>query len=151
MLACCERRFGEFTEYVREAMAGHDDPIGAVRELGRAYVRWGLERPEPYRILFMNPHPAEIHEGLADGELEDLPGTDGFYLLVNAVQQAMELGAMRQADPILVAVGLWTVVHGITSLLVAMRPQDHPEHFPWPDTDALIDHQIDVQLRGLAP
>ncbi|HUH06343.1 MAG TPA: TetR-like C-terminal domain-containing protein [Egibacteraceae bacterium] len=142
MLACCERRFAEFTEYVREAMAGQDDLVQALRELGRAYVRWGLERPEPYRILFMNPHPA-------GEELEDLPGMDGFFLLVAAVQGAMETGAMREADPILVAVGLWTVVHGITSLLVAMRSQDHPDHFPRPDTDALSDHQIDVQLRGL--
>src|SRR5919202_69736 len=43
-------------------------------------------------------------------------------------------GVLAQGDPFLVATGLWTAVHGVTSLLIA-RPD-----FPWPDRDRLLDH-----------
>ena len=39
--------------------------------------------------------------------------------------------------------GLWAVVHGITSILIS-----HP-HFPWPDNEKLIDHVLRLQCAGL--
>lgn len=43
----------------------------------------------------------------------------------------------------LVAIGLWVAVHGITSLVIAMPT------FPWPPLDDLVDHIPATQARGL--
>ena len=94
--------------------------------MGRAYVRFGLENPEHYRIMFMT---RPLAEGLP---LDRLPGLTAFGYLVEAVARCMDAGAIAAGDPFLVATNLWTAVHGITSLLIA-RPD-----FPWPDLDRLM-------------
>ena len=73
---------------------------------------------------------------------EDLRQSASFDHLVQAVQRGLDAGAFR-GDPILISMGLWSVVHGITSILIS-----HP-HFPWPDNEKLIDHVLRLQCKGL--
>jgi AcrR family transcriptional regulator len=141
LAAVCEARFGDFDQYMTDAMAGIDDPLDALWARGRAYVRFGLENPEHYRILFMTRPLADA----AQGDPTTLPGLTAFGKVVEDVAHCMDAGAIADGDPFLVATSLWTVVHGITSLLIA-RPD-----FPWPDLDRLMAHVIAVQTRGLQP
>ncbi len=138
ILAVCARAFAAFDSTIEEATA--DDPIESLRRRARAYVRFGLENPVQYRILFMSP-------GVGDAVGEDgtRPGALAFTHLVDAVWRAIDAGALRpDLDAYMTATGLWTSMHGITSLLIA-RPA-----FPWPDTEELIDHVCTTALRGLA-
>ncbi|HTJ75472.1 MAG TPA: TetR/AcrR family transcriptional regulator [Acidimicrobiales bacterium] len=143
LAAVCAVRFAELDRCMTEAAAAVDDPLEALRARGLAYVQFGLENPEHYRILFMTRPVA----GAADNpvDLEHLPGLGAFGHLVEDVTRAMDAGALAAADPFLVATGLWTGVHGITSLLIA-RPD-----FPWPPIETLLAHIVDVSARGLAP
>ncbi len=138
--AVSEARFRDFDRYLEEAAAGVDDPLEILRARGRAYVRFGLENPEHYRILFMTRRAPDTTPPDAD-----LPGMGAFSRLVEDVARAMDTGVFAPGEPFLVAVGLWTAVHGVTSLLIA-RPD-----FPWPEEDRLLDHVLDVALRGLQP
>ncbi|MBV8385894.1 MAG: TetR/AcrR family transcriptional regulator, partial [Acidimicrobiia bacterium] len=52
LLAVCERQFGELHRVMEAAVEGVDDPVEAVYRRGKAYVRFGLDHPEQYRILF---------------------------------------------------------------------------------------------------
>ncbi len=141
LAAVCEARFQDFDRYLEEAAAGIDDPLEALRARGRAYVRFGLENPEHYRILFMTrPGPERPRR-----DVEDLPGMTAFSRLVQDVARGMDAGLLTGGDPFLVATGLWSNVHGVTSLLIA-RPD-----FPWPDLDRLIDHVLESAVRGLQP
>ena len=45
----------------------------------------------------------------------------------------------------LVATGIWTLVHGVTSMRITI-----PE-FPFVGEQALLDHVLDTYARGLAP
>jgi AcrR family transcriptional regulator len=139
LAAVCEVRFADFDRYMTDAVKGIDDPLDALWARGRAYVRFGLENPEHYRIMFMT-------RPLGDdrfGDTDLLPGLTAFSHLVEEVDRCMQAGAIATGDPFLVATSLWTVVHGITSLLIA-RPD-----FPWPDLDLLMGLVVDVQTRGL--
>ncbi|MGI8684861.1 MAG: TetR/AcrR family transcriptional regulator [Acidimicrobiales bacterium] len=139
LAAVCEVRFQHFDQFMADAIAGIDDPLERLWERGRAYVRFGLDHPEQYRILFMT-RPLT---GVGPGELDLLPGLTAFGHLVEEVARCMDAGAIAAGDPFLVATSLWTSVHGITSLLIA-RPD-----FPWPDLDRLMGHLVEVQSRGL--
>jgi AcrR family transcriptional regulator len=141
LAAVCEARFQDFDRYLEEASAGIDDPLEALRARGQAYVRFGLENPEHYRILFMTRPGAER----PPRGVEDLPGMTAFSHLVEDVARGMDAGVVTAGDPFLVATGLWSNVHGVTSLLIA-RPD-----FPWPDLDRLMDHVLGVAVRGLQP
>jgi len=139
IVAVCERHFEIFDSVIEQAGATADDPVESLRRRGRAYVQFGLENPEPYRILFMSRTGGDRRFEAITGA-----GALAFQHLVDAVERAMASGAFRPVDPFLAATAVWTAVHGITSLLISL-PQ-----FPWPDVDALVDHVCDVQMRGLS-
>jgi AcrR family transcriptional regulator len=140
--AVCEEQFRKLDQEMAAASAGVDDPLEALRRRGWAYVRFGLENAEAYRVLFMH-HKDEVPATVGPQELRD---SATFMHVVEAVQRCMEAGAIRPADPFAVAVGLWAMVHGITSLLIS-----HPG-FPWPDSpERLVDRLIADHLQGLLP
>lgn len=139
--AVSERSFAVFDDVVQGAGATTDDPLEALRVRSRAYVRFGLDNPEQYRILFMRK-PGTARSAV---DFATMPGSQAFQHLVDAVARAIDAGALRaDLDPFLAATGLWSAVHGVTSLLIA-----HPQ-FPWPDLDVLIDHVCQSHLHGIA-
>jgi AcrR family transcriptional regulator len=138
ILAVCNRHFEVFDAVIEDAGRSTDDPVESLRRRGRAYVRFGLENPEPYRILFMTrTDSAQQRDVVVDA------GARAFQHLVDAVQRCIDAGAFRRVDPVLAATGVWTAVHGLTSLLISMPG------FLWPDVEALVDHVCDTQTRGL--
>jgi AcrR family transcriptional regulator len=138
ILAICERHFETFDSAIEQAGTSTDDPVESLRRRGRAYVRFGLENPEPYRILFMTrTDGAQQRDVVVDA------GARAFQHLVDAVQRCIDAGAFRRVDPVLAATGVWTAVHGVTSLLISMPG------FLGPDVDVLVDHVCDTQTRGL--
>ncbi|MGH9048166.1 MAG: TetR/AcrR family transcriptional regulator [Acidimicrobiia bacterium] len=138
--AVSERSFAEFDAVVEAAGATADDPLEALRVRTRAYVRFGLDNPEQYRILFMRK-PGILGAGV---DFASMPGSQAFQHVVDAVARAVDAGALRRdVDPFLAATGLWAAAHGITSLLISL-----PE-FPWPELDVLIDHVCESQLSGI--
>jgi AcrR family transcriptional regulator len=136
--AVCERHFGALDRVSARATKGIEDPVKALRAMGRAYVRFGLERPEEYRILFMSK---EIDTNPA-AYLERLKGLSGFNHLVTAVQRCMDAGAFGPGDAFGAACTLWAGVHGMTSLLIA-KP-----NFPWPKK--FVEQGIESLCRGFA-
>ena len=138
ILAVCERHFESFDSTIEKAGASTDDPVESLRRGCRAYVRFGLENPEPYRILFMTRTDAALPGNALSGA-----GAQAFQHLVDAVQRSIDCGAFRPVDPVLAATGVWMAVHGVTSALISMPG------FPWPNVDALVDHITDTQIRGL--
>lgn len=141
ILAVCERIFDALGVAAAAAVEGVSDPVEAVRRMGRAYVRFGLDHPEQYRIMFMD----RTHDSMMPVGFEALKKASGFDLVVAAAQRCIDEGVFADADAFFIACGLWSSVHGVTSLLVA-KPW-----FPWPDTERLIDHCIDTHLDGLRP
>jgi AcrR family transcriptional regulator len=138
VLAVCERHFDAFDAVIEEAGRSTDDPVESLRRRGRAYVRFGLENPEPYRILFMTRTDSTPQRDAVVGA-----GARAFQHLVDAVQRCIDAGAFRPVDPVLAATGVWTAVHGVTSLLISMPG------FPWPDVERLVDHVCGTQTLGL--
>jgi AcrR family transcriptional regulator len=138
LFAVCERHFAELDRRAEVAVAAHDDPVEALAAMGKAYVDFGLAHPEAYRVLFMTPAaPVEFTD-------ERVAPAAAFDRLVGAVQRCIDAGRFADhSDAWLVATGLWSSVHGVTSLLVA-KPA-----FPWPPVDQLVDHVLQVASRGL--
>ena len=136
--AVCERLFAELDRVSAGAVRGTSDPIKALRSMGRAYVRFGLEHPEEYRILFMSKELPPNRESY----LERLKGLTGFNHLVAAVERCMDAEVFAPGDPFAVACTLWAGVHGMTSLMIA-KPS-----FPWPKN--FVDRGIDTLCLGFA-
>ncbi len=135
--AVCERHFAELDAHVEAAVAGIADPLARLAARGRAYINFGLDHAEEYRVLFMATGAP------ADFTPEKMGEMAGFDHLTANVQECIDAGVINADDPELISVGLWSLVHGVTSLLVS-RPT-----FPWPPVDELVDHVLSVYAAGL--
>jgi AcrR family transcriptional regulator len=137
----CDQHFERMDRFVAEAVAGQDDPVEVLRALAYAYVRFGRENPEHYRIMFMG-RPQLTPQQYAD--VLTIP-TGSFAQLVDCVQACMDAGRVRPqpADAFALSLSLWAVVHGVTSLLIA-KP-----YLPARTPDDLVDSVIDISLNGM--
>lgn len=116
-----------------------------VRAIGEAYVRFALENEAYFRVIFDNKAPDPR-------TLEDLPGGGGYPVLRQAVTDAMQSGQMRLADPDVVSVYLWALVHGIVTLYMACKIGDEEcegGHLP-ADPQQLFLSFRDLIRHGLA-
>lgn len=90
---------------------------GASREgfeaMGHAYVRFAVRHPSHYRVMFGSalpqasiPHPPAAGEG------------DAFGTLIEAVVTMQRDNRVRQDDPRLMSMFIWSVVHGVAMLAI---------------------------------
>jgi AcrR family transcriptional regulator len=142
LFAVCARHFDRLTDEVAvPAMDAVDDPVEKLRRLAEAYVRFGVEHPEHYRIMFMRRQDHEPEQYAAERVLE----TGLFGVTLPVVQRCLDEGRIRPdaGDALTVAWVLWMAVHGITTVAVA-KP-----NFPAPPLEEQMAATFDVVLRGL--
>jgi AcrR family transcriptional regulator len=134
----CDRVFQRFDRVLEDAMVGIGDPVEAMAARGRAYVRFGVEHPEHYRIMFMG-RAASMPEGW-----QDVITTGSFAHLVEGIQAIIDVGRMApDTDPYEMALHVWGNIHGLTSLLVA-KPS-----FPWPDRVRFVEEHLALCMAGV--
>ena len=137
MFEVCNRVFTRLDEVLEAAIEGIEDPVEALAERGRAYVRFGVEHPEQYRIMFMGAAAA------MPDTWDEILDAGSFAHLVQGIQRVMDAGRMDPSlDPFTMALHVWANIHGLTSLLVA-RPS-----LPWPDLATFVDEHLAICMRG---
>jgi AcrR family transcriptional regulator len=137
VLSLCRQDFGRLlTAFQGEAPP--EDPIEWIRQLGRAYARFGLENPNHYRFMFMTPMRPEHVPQPTD------PGHQSFEVLRQAVQKAIDTGAFRPGNADTVAQVLWSSTHGAIALLITLRSDCWPKP-PAPD---LLEQLLEANLRA---
>ena len=125
------KRFDEFARVLGRAADAHGggDARTRLHAIATAYVRWGLEQPGHYRVLFSATNAGPAGLGLAEGV--EHPGAASFRTLVDAV--AACLSPPRQASTLPPAIELWASLHGIVDLRIT-KPE-----MPWPDPSILVE------------
>lgn len=105
--------FRRFADAQEEAVHAAEGPEAALHALGKAYVRFALEEPAAYRIMFeLEQAPSAAHDKL---EYEQ---RRAFSFLLSAATGAVKLGIL-EGDPLHQAHMLWAKVHGLVSLHLA--------------------------------
>ena len=114
-------------------------PIERLRETGRSYVAFAVERPELFKLMFQYA-PAAITGGV---DYEHPAATRLFEEGLDDIRKAIADGDLADADPVELGVSLWAAAHGVaTVLLMAPDLQDDL----W-----LADRVLDAVLAGLRP
>ncbi|HET9133453.1 MAG TPA: TetR/AcrR family transcriptional regulator [Gemmatimonadales bacterium] len=119
------------------------DPVERLVELGLAYVRFGLENPQHYRLLFMLPH-----DDVKQGGHEPSPEEDAYGLLHVTVGQAIRerrLGPDYQ-DADQVSQICWAAVHGLVSLHVVFGEHEWVE---WRDVEVTAGRMLRALVTGM--
>lgn len=143
LLATCERAYDRFDDYLVAEAGKVDDPLHEIKAQARAYLRFALDHPGHYRILFMTPGThvhadPETHANALNPAKSEMKA---LVRLVGAIEASIRAGLVVQiASTEQMALLLWSMVHGIASLRIAQ-----PE-MPWPD----LDRQVDELFMALA-
>ncbi|WP_437577787.1 TetR/AcrR family transcriptional regulator [Sorangium sp. So ce887] len=134
-----------FTEFQRALVAAAEstaDPIGRIEALGAAYVRFGMQNPVHYRLMFM-----QRFDFVFDQRKErQQPMIGSFDVLRRAVASAMDAGVVQRGDVELHSQVVWALVHGITSLGLADRGR-----FTADDVDRTLEIAMKMMVQGLRP
>lgn len=149
LFECCSLLLGRLRETVLRKAGDLEDPFDRLRVAAHQFVRFGIDNPEPYRIMFMSPH----HDVPADFDADAYEGLLAFRALGDLVGQALgdDAATGDPRDPSstvsMHSMGLLAAIHGVVSLMVAKAVE--PIDFPWPDVAPLVDHVMDVHLAAI--
>lgn len=142
VFAVCERHAEQLDQAMFAAADGVDDPWERLRRRGRAYLEWGLDNPEHYRILMMS-RPDCTPDRLLDERLADTAGLDA---AAEDIAGAVDGGQLvPEGDAMATAELLWMMIHGMVSLRIS-KPA-----FPFGPVGDMYDQMFDLAYRGLAP
>lgn len=106
-----------------ELAASIAEPVERLAALLNAYVEVAHARPELFRGAFLFVRPDTLPKP-ARGPLEDAPFAG---LLITAVREGQDRGALRGGDPRVLAQVAWAGVHGCLALPVNLDRLDFDE------------------------
>ncbi len=137
----CDRRFGQLNQIFQEAIGTGGDPLERLMSCGLAYIRFGIDNPEAYRFLMMTKNEDDFaltitNEAPSQGDM-------AFMTLVGLVTACIEEGEIRQMDPLDASLLIWSMVHGLTSLMIT-SPK-----FAW--SSDIVDKLMEAAMIGMAP
>jgi AcrR family transcriptional regulator len=118
--------FEDLSEAISTAVDQQTDPVRRLEAGVRAYVDFGRQRPQRYRVLFGRIGDGGPFEG-GSFELSGPAGETAFGLLVDAITDCVRAGVSDSVDPHGDAAALWAAVHGFVSLC------GPDSEFPWPE------------------
>lgn len=131
--------------FSRTASVG--DPVKRLRAIATAYIDFGLNYPNHYRLLTMTMWPV----GMVDPEMMEQrgdPSKDAYAFLCATSQAVIDGGFARAgyADAELFTQTLWAGVHGMIALEIVLK--DDP-WFTWRPIKKRAKAMVDVLLAGL--
>ena len=135
----CEETFGKLLKVFNGIERSPLTPVEKLTEMGKAYIRFGLQHPNEYRMIFMTA-PGEIK---GPEHFQDSAGMKTFECLLKCVQGCIDSGEFRPLNVPAAGQALWGAVHGVTSLLI------NSCGFPFVETELLIDTVLDATINGL--
>jgi AcrR family transcriptional regulator len=93
------------------------DPLDRLKALGKVYVDFALANRRQYEMMFLIPVPRIQNKDKYDWSVS----IKTYQVLRNIVQECIEKGLIRSGHPDVVAMQIWSTVHGLASLLIRER------------------------------
>lgn len=113
--AVCEEGFRVFSGYLLRALA-EKTPLARLRAAGDHYLRFGLENPRDYRVIFMRGGDELGALPAKRGKREAYETAPTFQFLVDRVRECIAQKELAKGDPVEMAAVIWAHVHGLVSL-----------------------------------
>jgi AcrR family transcriptional regulator len=133
--------FAKLLTYLSEAVEGRET-VEAFQAACRAYVNFGLENPETYRLIFLGDS-AYVKAAFAEKKDDNAAG-QAYQVLVDLAERLKREGFDGgDAGSIAVADTVWSALHGIVSLKVWC------DGFPMTPAEELIRLTTQTLLQGL--
>ncbi|MCE1165415.1 MAG: TetR/AcrR family transcriptional regulator [Bacteroidetes bacterium] len=90
------------------------DPKERLMAHGLVYIKFAMNNPNYYELMFILDDPVTKMNCPEDWQTS----TRTYDLLKKNIQECMDAGCIEKADIEVVAFGLWSLVHGIATLMI---------------------------------
>lgn len=140
LLEICTQAMEQLLSINSEISSRPIDSVARVRMMLEAYVRFALENPNTYRLVFCS---SPLAVSLKNQEATMEIGENCFSRFVGVVDEISAEGRLRTGDAQTAAQVLWSACHGLVALMIA-KPD-----FEWSPADKLMTTMIDGLLFGL--
>ncbi len=117
-------------------------PLERLWATGRAYMRFAMENPVEYDLLFIMSAPIQK---MAECDFDET--RTAFHILRKTVQECMEQGFLPRADADAAAFAMWSFVHGSVSLMIRKRLAAIPEE----KYDDLLQGAFNFLMNAMMP
>ena len=127
LAAVAEEGFIEFGQYLQAAVeAAEAEPIASLKATGAAYIRYALDRPVHFRLMF-NSHALSPDSEVPTSRLH-ITSQKTFQILVDIIIAGQAAGKVVSGEPELLATGRWALVHGLAMLMLDGMLPAEKEH-----------------------
>jgi AcrR family transcriptional regulator len=116
------------------------DPVVRTRMMLDAYMRWGLEHPNAYELVYCAHGPVSTD---AEPQRPSDLSRQCYEAFSGVVREVAAAGRLRTGDGDSAAQALWMACHGVVALLIS-RP-----NIEWADHEELMRVTLDGMLNGL--
>lgn len=137
LLEICERTIRQLLVQNTEIASKPLDPATRVKMILGAYMRWGLQHPNAYHLVYVAQRQLLWPEGTADLSAQC------YDIFAGVVREIAASGRLRTGTADSAAQALWMACHGVVALRIG-KPA-----FAWADSDELIAVVLDGLLNGL--
>lgn len=125
LVAVATDGFRAFRQTLADAWTGGGRGRAGFQAMGRAYVRFAVENPSHYRVMF----GGYVSKDACGAELAT-ESEASFRVLLDAIVELQQAGLVRNDHPMALAVFVWGAVHGLAMLAIGgqvTRPGATPE------------------------
>jgi AcrR family transcriptional regulator len=137
LFAVVNEGFSEFARQLTEAAENVSNPLKRLEALGQAYIKFGLDNPVYYQMMFMQRADLLFERRKEQTQ----PMIESFDVLQRSVRAAMDAGVMKRGDVETYSRVIWSVVHGVTALALA-----NPKRF----TSEVVEKNTRLALRMIS-
>lgn len=143
LLEICIETIEQMLDSNTEIAARPIDSVSRVRLMLEAYVRFGFEHPNAYRLVFCSPAaPVTEIRGEKHAAAAQI-GSDCYNRFSGVVREIAAEGRLRAGDDRTAAQTLWAACHGLITLVITKQD------FNWAPPEVLTGVLLDGMLHGL--
>lgn len=135
--------FNDLAASVLTRINADNDTLKNMVAAGRAYIEFGLNNPEKYRLMFgLGIENRENYEFLATA------GNSAFEVFTNLIYQGQQQGVITSESAGLLANACWSSLHGFVLLSIdgLFARRELPASL-----EDMLQHQMEFILRSLVP
>ena len=139
LAAIAQDTFAELLDRLEQSQHPGQTPLAGLRAGLRAYIAFGLARPDEYRLTFMSRLFQRANAKTCALEMADR----SFAILEDTVVELVRDGVFKPGPAPVLAEAIWAMLHGMTALLLdqADNVQTEPA--------VLIEAALDMLESGL--
>jgi len=125
----------------QQAVLSIGDPLNRLKRHGLVYITFALEKPEYYDLMFIMRGPARKFKE----EEEWTSGRRSYEFLRRNIEDCIAAGYLPEGNLDVAAFSVWSLVHGIVSLIIRGRCS----MFPQEKLKAIAEGALEYAMRKM--